>query len=372
VGGAALLEWRNAPTAQARQAANLVERADIVRRDDMADSAERSVGLYRQALALVPDDAATWGKLALALGEIVESATPDQAASAVAATQIAARRGLDLQPGLADARVALAMLLPHFGSWLPVERTLRAILAEAPDNVAARRNLAVLLMEVGRVREGAAIMDRLVEREPLSPDLQYRHVYQLWARGRLREADQVADRSLQLWPRHPAVWLSRVWTFGLTGRTSAALAMINDDAGRPDLPAPLVNLLRINCTALATRTDRDVKAAIAANMAAARQGQFGVVSATLTLPQLGAADVAYQIDRGYLVREGPLVGLLRRPLGEPILSQQNRHTMALWMPSAAPLRAEPGFLSLCADMGMMAYWREGGHWPDFLGNRPPT
>ena len=372
-GGAGLLTWRNIPSARERKAADLVERADIIRRDDLDDSAERSAGLYRAALKLTPDDPTVWGKLALVHQEIAEYGPPEQTAKAVMATEVAARHALELQAVQADARVALTMLPPHFGKWLPVERALRAILADAPENMAAQRHLAVLLMEVGCVTLGAALIDQLVESEPLSPDLQYRHVYQLWARGRLREADQVADKSLQLWPHHSSVWLARMWTFALTGRATAALAMIDNKAGLPDFPPPMVQLLRLCCTALATHSQRDIAAAVDANIKAAQQGPFGVVSSTLTLPQLGAADVAFQINRGYLLREGPFVGLLSRPAGQPPVSQQSRRkTMPLWMPSAAPMRALPGFLPLCAATRMTDYWRQSGHWPDFLPNRPPA
>jgi tetratricopeptide (TPR) repeat protein len=372
-GGAGLLTWRYIPSAQERKAADLVERADIIWRDDLDDSAERSAGLYRAALKLTPDDASIWGKLALALQEIAEYGPPEQTAKAVMATEVAARHALQLQAAQADARVALTMLPPHFGKWLPVERALRGILADAPENMAAQKHLGVVLMEVGCVTLGAAIIDRLVESEPLSPDLQYRHVYQLWARGRVRDADQVADKALQLWPHHSSVWLARMWLFALTGRPTTALAMIDNKAGLPEFAPSMVRLLRLCCTALATHSQRDIAAAVDANIKAAQQGPFGVVSSTLTLPQLGAADVALQINRGYLLREGPFVGLLSRPADQPPVSQQSRRkTMALWMPSSGPMRALSGFLPLCAATGMTDYWRQSGQWPDFLHNRPPA
>ena len=367
VGAGAILfdRW---PSDRERRAAALVERADILRRDDVPDAAEQGIGFYRAALALTPDDAATWGKLALALGAVAEYAPPAETAKAVSATEQAARRALDLQPGQPDARVALALLPPHFGDWLPVERTLRGVLADAPDNLAAQANLSLILVEVGRVGDGAAIVDRLVEREPLSPAFQYRHVYQLWARGRLREADQVADRALQLWPRHSGLWSSRFWTFALTGRASAALAMLDDASGGPDFPPALRTVLTLSAKALLpTRTASDIEAATAANVATARAGQFGAVSAILVLPLLGRTDAAYDIVQGYLLREGPMVGSLQRPAGQPAFNQQaRRHTAPLWMPSAARLRADSRFLPLCKAIGLTDYWRQSGHGPDFL------
>jgi DNA-binding winged helix-turn-helix (wHTH) protein/tetratricopeptide (TPR) repeat protein len=366
--GGTVLVWRgNGPSPEERAAARWVERGDIARRNDMPDADEQGVGFYREAVKLAPHDAATWGKLALSLAGMAEYAEPAEVARAVQATELAARRAIERDARQPDARVALAMLTPHFGAWRRFEQAMRAVLADAPGNVAAQSNLALVLIEVGRVAESAAIIDRLVAREPLSPAFQYRHVYLLWARGDMRGADRVADQSLQLWPRHPAVWLSRFWTFALTGRPTAAIAMIDDPARRPALPPQLVEMLRLSCTALSTRSPDDVDRAVAANVAASRKGQFGVVNATLTLPQLGASDVAYEINRGYLLREGPMIGSLDRPAGQRAINQQNRRkTMSLWMPAAAPLRADPRFLPLCRAAGLVDYWRQSRSRPDFL------
>ena len=105
------------------------------------------------------------------------------------------------------------------------------------------------------------------------------------------------------------------------------------------------------------------------NVAAARRGQFGVVNATLVLPRLGAVESAYTVARGYLLREGSLVGSLRRPADQPAINEQNRRkTMMLWMPSAAPLRADPRFLPLCEAIGLGRYWRQAGHRPDVMAS----
>lgn len=364
VSGAGGAWWWPRRTPLEQRARTLADRGDLVRRDDMPDAAQQGIAFYREALKLTPDDAAIWGKLSLALAAVAEYGEPSQTASAVAATEQAATRAIALRPGQPDARVALAVLVPDFGVWLTTEQRLRAILADAPGNVAAQAALAMLLVEVGRLREAALIVERLLEEEPLSPEFNYRQVYLFWAQGRQRAADRVADRALQLWPEHPAVWLARFWTFALSGRATAASAMIKSSA-RPPFPGPMLTLLRVSCIALASRDPADVAAAVIANTAAARRSQFGVVNGALVLPVLGAIDAAFQILRGYLVREGPLIGALRRPAGQPAVNQQNRRkTQMLWMPSGAALRSDPRFLVLCRDAGLYGYWESSGHWPD--------
>lgn len=278
-------------------------------------------------------------------------------------------RVLELDPQQPEGLVARAMLPPHFGNWLSAERALRSVLAIAPDNEAANDMLSVLLMEVGLVNEGAAIVDRLIRMQPLSSAYNYRHVYQLWARGRTAEADRVADQALQLWPRHSGVWLARFWIFATTGRAMAALAML-DDGNRAELSSSLEAVLRASARALQSGRAADIATARDDNLLAARQGPFGVVNATLTLPPLGETDIALEINQGYLLRTGPLVGALRRPAGQRALNQQNRRkTQSLWMPPAARLRAHPRFLALCEASGLATYWREVGHAPSFLADQ---
>ncbi len=367
LGGASF--WARDYFGRERRAADLVEQADIILSNE-TDDGRLAIELYRKALALTPEDALIWGKLALALAESAETAPPAETAAAVSATQVVANRALKLSPGQPEARIAMVMLSPHFGAWYRVDRILRDVLAHAPDNIAALANRSLLLMEVGCIDAASAIADQLVARVPLSPTFQYRHVYQLWATGRLREADQVADRALQLWPRHSSVWLARLWTFALTGRTASALAMIEDATRTALLPARMTGLLLLSCRALASRSANDVAAAVAANVAAARQGQFGVINAIMILPQLGAIDAAFEISRGYLLREGEMVGTLLRPDGQPAIDQESRRkTMPLWMPSAAPLRADPRFLPLCDAIGLSAFWQRSGYVPNFLKAR---
>ncbi len=367
--GAAIL-WRGGVRSRKfSEAEALVARGDLARRDDLPNASEQGIGFYREALKLVPDDANIWGKLALAQVAVAEYAGSFTQARAVADASGAIRGALALDPQQPEALVADAILAPHFGDWWRIEQKLRHILSFAPDNAAARENLSLVLMEVGRVAEAAAILDRLAEAEPLAPAYAYRHVYQLWARGRLAEADRVADQSLQLWPHHLAVWLARFWTFAVTSRAPAALAML-DDENRADMPPPLVSLLRVSAEALGRGAPTDVAAAAHANVAAARRSPFGVINATLTLPPLGQIEAAYQINRGYLLRTGEMVGALRRPPDQAAVNQQNRRkTMALWMPSAAPLRADPRFAELCRAAGLAAYWHRARCRPDFMTNR---
>lgn len=366
-----LATWRLWPDPRADRAAELSERGALALRDALPGGSAQAIGLLGEAVALAPDDASAWGRLALAWSQRVEESPPAEAARAVAAAERAAREALRRAPRQPDAHAALATLLPIYGDWLAAERRLRAVLALDPANEAATAALGLLLMSTGRLRAATATSAALVARFPLSPVYNYRRAYHLWSLGRLGEMDRLADRAMQLWPRHPGVWMARLWTLAYTGRAPLALAQLDDREGRPELSPRLLDGLRTTCRALATRAPGDIAAAVAVNRATAMYGPGGAVSAVQHLAALGAVDDAFDAAYGFLLRRGPLAGPLRHPRGVPAINdQRQRKTMMLWIPATAPLRADVRFLPLCRDIGLVDYWRASGTRPDFLGTRP--
>ncbi|MGH6911140.1 MAG: winged helix-turn-helix domain-containing protein, partial [Phenylobacterium sp.] len=264
--------WSLRPTEAARGVADLAAQARLAMNQDSPEGYARAVGLLRQATAAQPDDAALWGKLALALRSASDFATAAQTPDALQACELAASRALALDARQPDARVALTMLRPAYGDWLDVESKLRAILKTAPQNLDALANLAPMLKSVGRDAEACAVQERVAAAEPLSPLFQYRLMYNLWTAGRVDEADRAIDRAIELWPFHPGVWSARLWLSAFTGRTQAALAQVNDAAVRPAAIAPQVDLLRVSVRALDSHRASDIESAVAANVAAAKAG----------------------------------------------------------------------------------------------------
>lgn len=369
LGGAGLVAaWRLPPDRDEARISALIEQGAQAMRQAMPESDAQGAGFLRQAVALAPDRPDAWGKLALAHEVALDHATPDRAAEVVRTGEHAARRALALDPRQPDALAALARFPPIFGDWLAAERRLRSVLEIDPTNIPALSALNTLLASVGRSREAARISTWIVRREPLSPAHQYRFAYAQWNLNRPGDAERTLDRALELWPRHPALWNTRLLLLALTGRPAMVSAALDDAATRPPgMPPDHAERLRLTMRALESGERSDVAAAVARWRADAPRGPAMAVSAVMFLSALGALGDAYEVARGYLLHRGPLAVKLERTHEQPsIKDQRHRKTMMLFVRPMTRLRADPRFLPLCGEIGLVDYWRTAGVRPDFL------
>jgi DNA-binding winged helix-turn-helix (wHTH) protein/tetratricopeptide (TPR) repeat protein len=347
--------------------ANLIARSEQRMRDSLPDSDAQGVGFLEEAVALRPDNALAWGRLALARQLVAEHGSPEEAGRAVGATQDAARRALALQRRQTDALAALALLPPYYGDWLAADRRMSAVLAIDPECLPIRDARCFMHVAVGRAREGSADRLLLAARDPLHAGYQFKLVYSQWILGDIGAADRAADRALQLWPKHPGVWFARLWTLAFTGRPTRALAHVEDAVARPELPPSMIDSLRISMTALATKRPADVSAAVDSVLALVSRGPSESVSAILILCGLGEVDRAFDVASAYLLERGPLMASVRwRPGDVSINDQHRRKTNMLFVPVAKAMRADKRFLELAANIGLTNYWRGIGVMPDFL------
>lgn len=345
----------------------LVEKGRRALYNGFPDSGPVAAAHLKAAVQRSPRDADAWGLLAYAYRDIAEGAAPEHVSRAVEASQEAARRALELDPKQGNALAALATLEPYFGDFAAGEDRLMKVLAVDPANVLAMTQLVGLLQGVGRVRTSANWNDRVNRLDPYSPVGQYRRALKLWSMGQVDAADQAIDRTMQVWPRHPSVWNARMMLFAFTGRPAAGLALLNDARSRPSaLRKPGLDLWRTSLRALRSRSAADVEAARIANVAAAPRSPGFANIAMPTLSMLGELDAAFDVAMGYFLRRGPLIATLWGGAGElPVSALRWRRTMALFVPPAAPMRADPRFRALMDGMGLTQYWRQRKLRPDY-------
>lgn len=362
VGGLALWGMRNGKD----PAAELMDQARVAMRASTPEQQRRAVGLLERSVAVAPRSAAAWGLLALTRARVDEHAMGRPVTSANLVEE-AAGKALNLHPGNADAKAALAVAIPYYGDWLTAERRFDGVLAEHPGHLFTRDSRSFLLGAVGRMREGAR--DRLAFSSGMEfdADLQNRLTYAYWFLDRIADADRVAARGLEMWPRNPALWFARLWVLAGTGRLDRALSHVADVSRRPPLPSPMLATLRAALLAASSGRTHDVDAASAMVMAGVARSVSAVVNGLMLLNLMGATDRAFALARAYYLEQGPIIAAMDWRPGQPFVpDQRRRKTNMLFTPIATAMQKDPRFPPLMGEMGLTNYWLRRGVRPDFL------
>lgn len=348
----------------------LMDGAERALQESSPTSAVTAVRFLRPAVDLRPGDSTALGRLAFAQALVSEYGDPQAAGTAVLGAEKAARAALSLNPQQPDARLALVLIQRSFLDIAETEQRLRAILATDPNHQATMKKLWDLLQSTGQSRAAFAMNERAISLDPLAPANNYPRAQLLWILGRNAEADRVIDRAMGLWPSHAFVRFARFTIYAFTGRPRAALAMLDNDALRPQTFSPAgIAAWRISLAALDQPSGSNVARALAANRELVRQTPALASQAVLVLSALGEVGGAFDIADDLLVyrrasANRPTAGSPRRSVD----STGWRFTPWLFTPPASAMWTDPRFTSLCDGIGLTDYWRKRGVTPDYLAS----
>lgn len=367
---AALLAWRLAapsveqpvdPTAN-----ELVERGLSSVFDGTPEQAAQSVAYLREATALSPSSARAWGALAFAYAIYIRRVPPVEQAAVIERARSAAHRALRLDKRQPEALAALAELPISYRNWDAKDAAQRRALAVAPDDDVLLYQRARFLLSVGRTDEGLPLIQRAVRLRPLGARVQAGLAEHLAAAGRIEEAERAADRLGALWPRYYASWYLRYYLAAYLGRPADAEAMVADRRSWPDnvRPADIANVAPI-ARAMVSRAPADADAVIATYDPLIAQGAGYAEIALRAAAGIGRPDAAFRYARALYLDEGVRIAPQRFSAQTNYGRVGERQTHFLFMPPFATLRADPRYLQLMADIGLVDYWRRSNTPPDF-------
>lgn len=327
---------------------------------------------FEQAAAIEPNSAKPWGLLAYALASGSDMGPLSVDGATARAAERAARTALEIDPNEPNALLAMIFIRRGSLDLIMREERVRKVLAIAPDNILAIKSLGFILSAVGRCREALAMVERATAIDPLVPDFERRKATSLWINGRIREADRVSDRAMQLWPSHRHVRMARLMIYAFTGRTEAALTMIEEEERNPILlSSSAAAVWRVSLAALENRTSSSIAIARTANIEGARATPAISAYAILFLSSLGELGGAFDIANGFLLGRGSSIVRLRPEAEVPTVNDAGwRNTFGLFTPPAKAMRLDPRFKPLAEGLGLTDYWRRRGIGPDAFLFRP--
>lgn len=326
------------------------------------DAPIRARGHLEAAVAAAPDNAAAWGKLALAEAWLASRASASNLPAVHEAAHTAADRALALDRRQGDAHAALATLDPFHGEWAEaLERVARALTVD-PDNLHARSARGRLLLLLGRPRAALALADESLALAPDAPRLRQLRALSLWMAGRARDALEEVE-AIPESRRGGALSLVIAWTMAGTGRAEAGEAMLAAAEARFSRPSHVLTSQRLAIRAVRTGSETDAAAAEGALLRVTAFDDESPGGAIFGLAAIGRVDRAFEVARAwYLDRpEHPV---------EALAARYRRSTQMLFTPQTAGMRADPRFLPLAEEIGLAAAWRATTVTPDFMGKAP--
>lgn len=362
-GGGALLYRRLSHPRLPRGVDRLLAQAKPLRDQNTFEGLDQAIGLYRRVVDLAPDYADGWAALGLTYAIRSHYGLRGEGRPLRIRAEAAARRSLEIDPGNGSGELALAMALPFVGPWMERERYFQRALADKPDDDDVLAFRGMMLQHVGRFREAVGVFER-IEHKPLTPVFFSYYIRSLWTSGRIEEADRAFDEALALYPTQGMIWYLRVGSLANGGRTSEAIAFVQNAARRPsDVTDAQVAEIVANVRTLQSREPAQVDAIIAEALKEARTASFLAESAIRQASAFGRLDDAFAVadalffGRGFTIRD--------YPTPESGVSLNQRRTDFLFHPITGPMRADPRFGRLVEGLGLERFWRESGVQPDY-------
>lgn len=316
-------------------------------------NASRAVDLAHRLTEAAPDFSRGWS----ALAEVATWAArgsgqlnPDELhAKAVKA----AERALELDPENSEAYQALAGLQPPFAFAEREKLHLKSISVRPGDCGCEFIGYGSFLNRVGRNAEAAEAYNRARDMIPLSAEVNARWADGLFVAGETEEAKKIAVDVLQLWPDY---------AFARQVMLRAALGSGQYDEAAKLIADPKSDLTPAERAALgqAVQALRSRNAAAKVSAVRALQ-QLGpkvspVANAPLVviaLAAVGANNEALSLAAALIRRDGP------------------RGLAVLFEPAMAPARHSPQFGQVAQRFGLVGYWRQSRHKPDFCKEASP-
>jgi DNA-binding winged helix-turn-helix (wHTH) protein len=330
--------------------------------DVRPNNSPNMIALYEKAVQIQPDSARARGLLGYFRSASTDEATAQDSPRVVADAEAALRKALELDPKEPNARVGMYLIQGTMFDWATRDHQLRDILASDPSNLPAMMELMPLVQAAGLTRESWMWNEQMLRASPFMRAGLVVRALKLWILGRVREADNVIDRVRGLWPDYWFGSYARFIIFALTGRPSAARAILDKVQifAAPDVRKTLVAILE----ALETRAPSAVEAARQACLETARRTPAMANNIVMMLCALGLTDAAFEVTEGFVLWRGKFISM-DRSNARAVDDYSRRMTQWLFTPPVAAMRADPRFGKLCDEFGLTAYWRARGVKPDY-------
>jgi tetratricopeptide (TPR) repeat protein len=302
------------------------------------------IGLFEHVIAAAPHFAAAWGKL-FAL-ESEDDFTDDDRDSTNKAAKSRLERARQLGIDVPEAYAVKAVLLSP-ADFIGLFRTLDEGIAKHPDSAFLFRFRGERQTFVGRMNDAVSDASRAVELDPLSPANQQELVSELGYSGNLSTAYAQLRKAERLWPDSSTIGMARYRLDLRYGDPREAQQLYLKYAVQlgQDPAAQTFIQARIS------PTPENIDAALEALRKVNRQFPPFISDLFQGLSHFGRKDEALDL-------------LLNYPGGK-YRDWIGYNAEVLFRPAMRDVWRDPRSMAGAAHVGLLAYWKKSGRWPDF-------
>ena len=289
-------------------------------------------------LALAPNFSKGWAKLAIDAADAAVFAPPNKRASLETTGANAAQRAIQLDPKDGYAYLAQAQLEPP-KAWAAREKLHeKSVSVRESDCGCEQEGYGQFLLNVGRPAEAERQWLSALDALPRSPSGNKGLIKTEFQKGDIVAADRVIADYKDFWNGAPGVKFVLFQQAVEHRRWADAAALTKTVIRLPEEAGPISDAF----SALASGDHNRIAAARDALIKTPTGNDFSII----LLAQLGAPEQALSALRQAYAAGDPNTSLLFDPL-------------------LAPLRAQPGWVDLLKQVGLIDYWRSSHKPPEF-------
>ena len=301
------------------------------------------VAIYSRLAEQAPDFAPVWADLAVLYGSQALTLTyqgrpvpPELRRRAVTAIQKARR--LNASSGKAYMAEGALAGKDRLGHLKMMERAVEV----EPNTAMLHAVLAFHLRTVGRMKESIEEAGKAVALDPLSSGARASYIRALVEGARTAKAIDELNKAQEIWPNSASIRQAMLGVHTYYGDPKRAEQLLSTSASDEEGLARLRRFLR----ARQSPTEANIAATISDWKALAEANPVAADQYVAALAMFGMPDQVF-----------------------PILSDPKYRrfidTSILFLPEFKQVRADPRFIAIAAQLGLVRYWTVSGHWPDY-------
>lgn len=309
------------------------------------ETSEEVLSVFRKLTEKAPNFAPGWANLALLEVQSWPSIPPNELPTLLRTSRAHAEKAQQIDPNLPAAIAANAVLPEHWLRPVQAQAILERGLKLNPDSALLHGLRSESLALVGRNNDAIEQALKAMQLNPLSPSNRTRYLSALAYDGRTAKAFDELRKAEAIWPGSAVLRQARYRLHLRYGDPKIALQMLHERGSGDARPIAEDMAWQAFIDARINPSAANIDKALDAFRKRAVTGDWGYLQALATF---GKVDEAFQMMASPEAIDGLSVS-----------------TDTFFRVHMRPILRDPRFIGVASRMGLLAYWRQTGIWPDF-------